>query len=103
MKTLKIAFAVCFGSLMLVTAGCGKSKALVNAEEYEKDTCACKDVACVTEAGKKYAEHAKDGASASGGEAEAITKAVTAASACQTKITMASIPKMPAMPGMPAK
>ncbi len=99
MKSVKIAFALCFASMMLVAAtGCGKSKALLAAEEYEKDTCACKDAACVGEAAKKYAEHAKEMAGASSGEAEAIGKAATNAGACATKIAMSGVPGMPAMP-----
>jgi len=94
MKTIKIAFALCFGSFMLLTTACGKSKALMAAEEYEKSACACKDLACVTESTKKFGENAKDMSSASSGEAEAITKASTNASACVTKISMAGIPGM---------
>jgi hypothetical protein len=98
MKSVKIAFALCFGSMMLVTTGCGKSKALMSAEEYEKDACACKDTACATSATKKFGERAKDMASASSGEADAITKATTAASECVTKIAMAGVPGMPGLP-----
>lgn len=98
MKTIQIAFALCFGSMLLVTTGCGKSKALLSAEEYEKAACACKDAACATDASKKFGERAKDMATASSGETEAITKATTAASECVTKISMAGIPGMPAMP-----
>ncbi len=97
MKSTKIAFALCFGSLLLATTGCGKSKALMAAEEYQKNACECKDVPCVTDASKKYAEHAKEMASASSGEAEAITKASQAAAECVTKISMAGIPGMPGM------
>ncbi len=98
MKSIKIAFALCFGSMMLVTAGCGKSKALLSAEEYEKAACACKDTTCATDATKKFADRAKDSATASSGEAEAITKATSAATECVTKLAMAGIPGMPAMP-----
>lgn len=100
MNTLKVAFALCCASLMLATTGCGKSKALMAVEEYEQTACACKDVACVTTASKKFSEKAGDMATASSGEAEAITKATTNATTCVTKISMAGIP---AMPGMPAK
>jgi hypothetical protein len=99
MKSIKIAFALCFGSMMLATIGCGPSKALLSAQEYEKASCACKDVACVTDATKKFGERSKtDAATASASEAEAITKATTAATECMTKVTMASVPGMPAMP-----
>jgi hypothetical protein len=98
MKSNHFVLALCFGSLMLATAGCGKSKALTSAEEYEKAACACKDVACTTDASKKFAERAKDMATASSGEAEAITKATSAATECMTKIAMAGVPGMPAMP-----
>lgn len=94
MKTIKIAFALCFGSLMLATTACGKSKALLAVEEYEQAACACKDVACVTSATKKFSEKASDMATASGGEAEAITKATTNATTCVTKISMAGMPGM---------
>lgn len=90
----KIAFALCCGSLLLATTACGKSKALMAAEDYEKDACACKDAACVTDATKKFSAKAGDMASASGSEAEAITKASTNASTCVTKISMAGIPTM---------
>lgn len=100
MKSIKFACVLCFGSMMLATVGCGKSKALLSAEEYEKEACACKDVACVTEATKKFGERSKDAASMSSSEAEAVSKASTNAAACVTKITMASVP---AMPGMPKK
>jgi|SRR5580693_3138771 hypothetical protein len=100
MKSIKFAFAVCLGSMLLATTGCGKSKALMAAEEYEKDTCACKDAACVGEAAKKYSAHASDMASASSGETEAISKAASNAAACATKAAMSGLP---AMPGMPKK
>ncbi len=97
MKTMSLMFV---GSMLLVAAtGCGKSKALLAAEEYQKETCACKDVACVTAATQKFATHSSDMATAHGGEAEAITNASSAAAQCATKVTMASVPGMPAMPG----
>lgn len=100
MKMIKATFALCFGSMMLLAAsGCGKSKALMAAEEYEKAACACKDAACATAATKAFSDKAGDMASASGGEAEAITKASTAAAACVTKAAMSGVPAMPAMPG----
>ena len=99
MEFSKIAFALGFGSMMLVAAGCGPSKALQAAQEYEKAACACKDATCATDASKKFADRAKDMASASSGESEAITKATTAAAECVTKASMAGIPGMPAMPG----
>jgi hypothetical protein len=94
MKATKIVFALCFGSLMLAATGCGKSKALLSAEEYEKDACACKDTACITTASKKFADRAKDMATASSGETDAITKSTTKATECVTKVTMSSIPGM---------
>jgi len=97
MKKVMVAL-IMTGGLLLVGAGCGKSKALMAVEEYEKDTCACKDAACVAEAAKKYAAHASDMASASSGETEAITKATTHASECATKIAMSGVPAMPGMP-----
>lgn len=100
MNTIKIAFTLCCASLMLATTACGKSKALMAVEEYEQAACACKDVACVTDATKKYSAKASDMATASSGEAEAITKATTNASTCVTKISMAAVPAMPAMPGV---
>jgi hypothetical protein len=100
MKAMKIAFALCFGSVLLATTGCGKSKALEAAEEYQQAACACKDAACATTATQKYAARAADMATASSGEAEAITKATTAATECVTKVSMAGIP---GMPGAPAK
>jgi hypothetical protein len=96
MKAIQIAFALSFGSLLL--AGCGPSKQLVAAEEYEKDACACKDVKCTTEAAKKYADKVKEAGAASGSEGEAIGKHVTAATTCTTKLATANIPGMPAMP-----
>ena len=55
--------------------------------------------ACVTEASKKYADKQKDVAtSVKSDESDALTKHVTAATACMTKITMAGVPGMPAMP-----
>ena len=92
MKAIQIAFALCFGSLLL--AGCGPSKALQSAQMYEKDACACKDVACVTDATKKFGEKQKDVAtSAKSDEAEAMTKHATAAAACMTKAAMAERPR----------
>ena len=99
MKSIKIAIALCFGSMML--AGCGPSKMLQAAQEYEKATCACKDLACATEASKKYQEKVKEAGVAGGSEGEALGKATTAAGECLTKLTTAAIPAMPAMPGMP--
>ncbi len=101
MKAIKIAFALCIGSMTVFTAGCGKSKLLVASEEYQAAACACKDNACVTEATKKYGEKAKEAGAAGSSEGEAITKATTAAAECVTKVTMANMPKMPGMPGHP--
>jgi hypothetical protein len=95
MKTINVVWAVGLGSLMILSAGCGKSKALLAAEEYQKAACACKDAACVTTAAQKFAENAKDMATASSGEADAITKATTAAAECSTKAAMAGVPGMP--------
>ena len=94
MKTIKLALALCFGSFLLITTGCGKSHALTAAEDYERNACACKDTACVTDVSKKFSENAKDMGSASSSEAEAITKATTNAATCITKISMAGIPGM---------
>ena len=101
MNSIKIAIALCFGSMMLATTGCGPSKLLQAAQDYEKAACACKDLACTADAAKKYGEKVKEAGTASSSEGEAIGKATTAAAECVTKITMANIPKMPAMPGMP--
>jgi len=100
MKTMKLVGALAIGSLLLLTAGCGKSKALLAAEDYQTATCACKDAACVTAAATKFAGSAQDMATARSGEADAIAKATTAAAQCSTKITMAA---MPSMPGGPPK
>ncbi len=102
MKTTTFGFSACFGIVMLLGAtGCGKSKALMAAEDYEKAACACKDAACATTASKAFADRAADMATASGGEAEAITKATSAAAACVTKAAMSGVPGMPSgMPGM---
>lgn len=100
MTMMKLVCALGVGSVLVFTAGCGKSKALLAVEAYEKDTCACKDAACVAAAAKKFSENAKDMATASSGETDAITKATTAATDCALKATMAGIP---AMPGMPKK
>jgi hypothetical protein len=100
MKIMNSAVAVVFGSMLLMTAtGCGKSKALLAAEDYQKDTCACKDAPCVANAAQKFATHSAEMATAKGSEAEAITNATSAAAQCATKVTMASVPGMPAMPG----
>jgi hypothetical protein len=82
----------CLGALAAFSTGCGKSKALQAAEEYQRAACACKDTACVTEATKKFGEAAKDMGTASSGEADAITKATTEATSCATKIAMAGVP-----------
>jgi hypothetical protein len=95
MKSIQIAFALTFGSFLLLTTGCGKSKALLAAEEYEKSACACANAACLTDVSKKFAENAKDMSTASSGEAEAISKATTNAATCITKISMAGLPGMP--------
>jgi hypothetical protein len=97
MKSIKLAFALCSCSLLLAATGCGKSKAILAAEEYEKSACACKDLACATEASKKFSEHAKEMATMSTGETEAIAKATAAATECVTKASMAGIPGMPGM------
>jgi hypothetical protein len=97
MKSIKMVFALCVGSMML--AGCGPSKALQSAEQYEKDACACKDAKCATDATTKYGERQKDvAASMKSDEAEAITKHATAASECVMKVSMAGVPGTPAMP-----
>ncbi len=76
---------------LFAVVGCGKSKVLEAAENYEKEACACKDAACTTAAAQKYAEAvAKDPSSVSGGDAEAITKATTNATACTTKLAMSA-------------
>ena len=96
MNMIKIAFTLCCASLMLATTACGKSKALMAVEDYEKTTCACKDAACVTDAAKKFSEKSADMASASSGEVEAITTATKNATTCATKISMAGVPGAPA-------
>ena len=88
-------------AVTLAAAGCGPSKALLAAQEYEKAACACKDATCATDASQKFAARASDMASASSSETDAITKATSAASQCVTKAAMAGIPGMPSMPGMP--
>jgi hypothetical protein len=98
MNSTKIALALCLGSIALATTGCGKSKALQAVEEYQAAACACKDTACATAATTKYAARSADMATASSGEAEAITKATSAATECVTKLAMAGVPGMPAMP-----
>jgi hypothetical protein len=103
MDLTKIALALGASAMMIVTAGCGPSKALESAQEYEKAACACKDAACATDASKKFAERSKDMAAAKSSEAEAITKATAAAAECVTKASMAGLPGMPAMPGMQKK
>jgi hypothetical protein len=95
MKAMKIAFVLCFGAGLLATTGCGKSKALEAAEEYQQAACACKDAACATAASQKFAARAADMASASSSEAEAITKATSAATECVTKAAMSGVPGMP--------
>jgi fatty acid-binding protein DegV len=96
---MNVVVALGLASIMAFAAGCGKSKALLAAEDYEKTACACKDTACVTAAAKKFADSAKDMATASSSDAEAITKATAAATECSTKVAMSSIPSMPGMPG----
>ena len=98
MKTMKLAGAVTVGLLLVLTTGCGKSKALLSAEDYQATTCACKDAACVTSAAKKFADNAQDMATARSSETDAITKATSAAVECATKISMAGLPGMPGMP-----
>ncbi len=98
MNSIKIALALGFGSMMLVTAGCGPSKLLQAAQEYEKAACACKDVACTAEAAKKYGEKAKEAGPGGSSEGEALAKATSAATECATKLATANIPGMPAMP-----
>jgi hypothetical protein len=95
MKMMKLVGAVCLGSWMVFAVGCGKSKALLAAEQYEKEACACKDAACTTKAAQAFAANAKDMATASSGDAEAITKATTHAVECTTKAAMSGIPGMP--------
>jgi hypothetical protein len=94
----KIAYLVACG-VVLSLVGCGKNKMLIAAEAFEKEACACKDVACGTAASTKFAEAtAKDATSVptSGGDAEAYTAAVAKATECVTKAAMAGIPGMPA-------
>ncbi len=97
MKTTKFAGSVIIGALLVLTAACGKSKALTTVEQYQADTCACKDTTCVNAAAKKFADNAQDMQSAKSGEADAITKATSAAAECTTKIAMAGVPAMPGM------
>ena len=99
MKTMRLTGCLAVGALLLLT-GCGKSKALMDAEAYQTETCGCKDTTCVTTAAKKYSDNAQDMATAKSSEAEAISKATTAAAECTTKVAMAAVP---AMPGMPPK
>jgi hypothetical protein len=91
MKITMIAVALCVGSMMFAT-GCGKSKAVLAVEEYEKAACACKDAACATAASQAYAAKSADMATAGSGDTEAITKATTNAAACVTKAAMAGMP-----------
>jgi hypothetical protein len=101
MKTIKLAGALAIGSLLLLATGCGKSKALTAAEDYQTATCACKDATCVAAAAKKFADNAQDMATARSSEADAITKATSAATDCAMKVTMAGMPAMPGAPGAP--
>ncbi len=95
MKTIKIANVLLLGTLLALATGCGKSKALMAAEAYETAACACKDAKCATEATTKYTQSAGDMATAKGGEAEAITKASSAAANCVMKASMAGLPTAP--------
>jgi hypothetical protein len=100
MKIMNSAVAVFFGSMLLVgVTGCGKSKALLAAEAYQAETCACKDAACVAKAAQNFATHSAEMATARSSEAEAITNATSAAAQCATKAAMAGVPGMPAVPG----
>lgn len=95
MKIIKIANVLLLGTLLVAATGCGKSKALVAAEAYETAACACKDAKCATEASTKFTASAGDMATAKGGEAEAISKATSAAAACVMKASMAGLPTPP--------
>ncbi len=95
MKKSTIVAVLGFGAIAALASGCGKSKALMAAEDFQKAACACKDTNCVTEASKKFAEAAKDMGTASSGEADAITKATSEATSCATKIAMAGVPGAP--------
>lgn len=95
MKTTTVMTMACLGALMAFGSGCGPSKALQAAQQYEKDSCACKDAACIADVSKKFADKAGDMATASSSEADAITKATTNATQCATKVATAGIPGMP--------
>ena len=98
-KTTIVVSLLGIGVLTAFATGCGPSKALQAAQDYEKAACACKDAACATDATKKFADASKDMATASSSEADAITKSTTNAAQCVTKVSMAGLPAMPGMPG----
>lgn len=96
---------------LLATVGCQKdAQPLVDAAEaYAKDSCACKDTACITKASKTYADATKKLAGEnlvpSKEQSEKITAASTKAAGCATKMAtdaagaaMSGMPKMPAAP-----
>jgi predicted cobalt transporter CbtA len=102
----KIACLVALGALLALASACGKNKMVEVAENYEKEACACKDAACATAATTKFSEETSKNAASmpkSGGDAEAYTKAASAAAQCVTKAAMSGVPGMPPMPGAPPK
>ncbi|MBW2455723.1 MAG: hypothetical protein JRI68_14495 [Deltaproteobacteria bacterium] len=79
--------------ISFVAIGCGKdAQPLVDAAEtYAKDSCACKDAACLTKAAKEYADATKkltgEKLVPSEEQAEKMTEAAEKAVECNTKLT----------------
>jgi hypothetical protein len=79
--------------ISLLGIGCGKdAKPLVDAAEaYAKDSCACKDAACIMKATTEYADATKkltgEKLVPSEEQVEKITEASTKAAECNTKLT----------------
>ena len=79
--------------ISLFALGCGKdAKPLVDAAEaYAKDSCACKDAACLTKAAKDYADATKkltgEKLTPSEDQVKKITDASKKAVECTTKLT----------------
>jgi hypothetical protein len=88
--TLSISLA----STLLLT-GCGKSKALIAAEEYQAEACTCADAACATAASQRFAARAQDMQTMKVSEARKVSDATAAAAGCVTKVSLANMPKPP--------
>jgi hypothetical protein len=92
MNRSRIAGVMLLGFIIALSTGCGKSKALQDLEQFEKDVCACNSLPCVEALAKKdVAAMGNERLRPSESAAKEMTEA--AAKACVEKLKGAATKK----------